>query len=833
MWKNMKKENRHMVVTSLVVMLVLISFGILFVQSNRKLLIDEIQEFLVMISRQEAAAINGRLKSKLETLESLANLNMIKMSAVDKNTKLKILEEEVSRSSFIRIGVGDIKGNTVTTDKKGFYIGDRDYFKEAMQGNSSISGSLEDKTNIANKIVVYGVPIIFGNQVEGILFATEAVESLKEVIREVYYKQEKAKIFIVDKEGHFIIGDEEGNIQEKYNRYAENAIQISKKCHEEIAINLKEGKCGIGNYVDEGKQKYLAYAPIEDSAGWSVMVSLSEDVVLHTSNQVVLRTSILVVAMLIVLAGAMGYIDNILKKYKKAEIANKAKSDFLSKMSHEIRTPMNAIIGMTHIAISSVKKPEKVLDCLKKIDTSSKHLLHLINDILDMSKIEAGKLDINCEKFDFNKLIQDVTTLTYPKITEKNQNFEVILRGVEEEILIGDSLRIEQVLLNFLSNAVKFTPSYGNIRFEIKQLEAKEKKVNIQFRVIDTGMGMSKEFMGRMFTAFEQQDNTITRQFGGTGLGLSIAKLLIDRMEGKLEIASEIGKGSTFSFNLWLDVPEKESLEEAKYSFGDLKILIVDDDKDMCEYLNKILKKMGIQPEIVNSGSEGIQKIKDMQDTQQFFDICLIDWQMPEIDGIEAARQMKQYMKKECFIILMSACDISIMEEVKAEGINKFISKPIFPSTLYDMIVEITQVDKEVKVEQGIKEEYSFSNKRVLLVEDNEINRIIGIEVLEQLGLTVEYVEDGKQAVEQFEQSVGNYYDAILMDIQMPVMDGYTATERIRKGAHPRARVVPIIAMTANAFSEDVAEAIGRGMNGHIAKPIDIKTLGSTLSSYF
>lgn len=507
---------------------------------------------------------------------------------------------------------------------------------------------------------------------------------------------------------------------------------------------------------------------------------------------------------------------------ENAHAASSAKSNFLSHMSHEIRTPMNAIIGMTTIALSKITSRERVEDCLGKIAESSRHLLGLINDILDMSKIEHGKLSISHEPMNLPSCIRNINDLVRPQALARKLNFEILSENVEYENLIGDALRLNQILLNILSNSLKFTPAGGTISLKIRQLTKHGNTVRIAFIISDTGIGMSKEFLARLYSPFEQASTNTAAKYGGTGLGMSITLNLTNLMGGTINVDSTVGEGSTFTVELPFGINEKA--DTTPETLPHLKILVVDDDPGTCEHASLLLEKMGMSVTWCTSGNEALKLVAEAHDGAAPFDVCLVDWKMPEMDGAQTARKIRDVAGNDLLIIIISAYDWSpIEEQARENGVNDFIAKPFFASTLHDVLISTTQRYGVAQVElENEDKKYDFSGKRILLVEDNEFNREIAREFLEMVNAEVENAENGQEAIEKFLASSPGYYDLILMDVQMPVLDGYEATKTIRTSEHPDANTIHILALTANAFSEDVAHAIASGMNGHIAKPIDM-----------
>lgn len=516
-----------------------------------------------------------------------------------------------------------------------------------------------------------------------------------------------------------------------------------------------------------------------------------------------------------------------------AQNANSAKQNFLSRMSHEIRTPMNAIIGMTTIAGAYIEDRKRVENCLGKIVHSSKHLMTLINDVLDMSKIDEGKMIIAHEPFNLENVTESITSIFYPQAVDKNVDFSVPLINVTDSVLIGDSLRLSQILINLLSNALKFTPSGGTIRLEIQQIQKKYGRVVLRFTVSDTGIGMSKEFMSRLFLPFEQESAATGQKYGGTGLGLSITKNLVTLMGGTISVKSELETGSTFMVELDFDVDETpvKSVSQNHQELETLKVLVSDNDRDCCIHTSLLLENLGIQPRWVLKGSECVEEVLAAHQIGEEYDVCLIDWKMPDMDGIEVTRRIREIVGPDTTIILITAYDWTTIEQSAREaGANEFLSKPIFSSTLYNTLLAVTGIERTVKKYEDKKVSSVLCGIRVLLVEDNALNREIAVELLKMAGIEIDCVGNGQEAVDRFLVN-GDHYDVILMDVQMPIMDGYEATRAIRRSDHPRAKTIPIVAMTADAFHEDVVKAGEAGMNGHLAKPIDSDLLYQTIES--
>ena len=514
-----------------------------------------------------------------------------------------------------------------------------------------------------------------------------------------------------------------------------------------------------------------------------------------------------------------------------AEQASRAKSDFLSRMSHEIRTPMNAVIGMTTIAAASLDNRDKLTDCLGKIGLSSRYLLSLINDILDMSRIESGKVSIINEEFDFRSFVEGISSLIYPQAKNKNIVFDLNIEGVVDERYRGDPLRLNQVLINILSNALKFTPEWHSVHLSIRETRRVRDRAYLQFIVRDTGIGMEKGLLTRIFEPFEQGGASISHSYGGSGLGLAISSNLVSLMNGHISVSSTPGVGSEFVVELpLLTVPDNTPKQDV--SLEDIRVLVVDDDLVTCEHTTLILNRIGVDAEYVTSGKAAVTRVKSALQRHTCYNIALVDWKMPDMDGVETARSIRRIVGPDTLVIIMSAYDWTEIEaRAREAGVDFFISKPIFQSIVQDVLLKATRRRQSAATLPVQKED--FAGRRILLVEDNEINMEIARTLLEFRNASVDGACNGQQAVEMFRSSPPNHYDAVLMDVRMPVMDGIAATQAIRGLNRADAATVPILAMTANAFAEDIEQSRKAGMNEHLAKPIEPETLYARLASYF
>jgi PAS domain S-box-containing protein len=510
-----------------------------------------------------------------------------------------------------------------------------------------------------------------------------------------------------------------------------------------------------------------------------------------------------------------------------AERASTAKSDFLSNMSHEIRTPLNAIIGMTSIAKSSASLERKEY-CLGKIEDASRHLLGVVNDILDMSKIEANKFALSSAEFHFEKLLQKVTDVVNFKVAEKQLNFFVDIDRNIPGLLVGDDQRLAQVIANLLSNAVKFTPPAGSIRLNAALEQADKGLCTLQVRVSDTGIGISEEQKSRIFQSFEQAESGTSRKFGGTGLGLAISRRIVEMMEGRIWVESEPGAGSTFAFTVRLAIGagEQRSLLDG-LDWDTVRVLAVDDDPEILLFFESMAGRLGFSCDTALSGSEALGLIGKNGP----YDLNFVDWKMPGMDGISLTRRIRESGTDKSVVVMISAAEWSLVEEeAKKAGVSKFLPKPLFPSALADSISECLG-SGTLKEEPRKAATDCFRGCRILLAEDVEINREIVISLLEPTSLAIDCVENGLQAVSAYQEQPERF-QMIFMDVQMPEMDGYEATRRIRALNHPLAARVPIVAMTANVFKEDIDRCLEAGMDNHVGKPINLEEVLGMLRRY-
>ena len=518
---------------------------------------------------------------------------------------------------------------------------------------------------------------------------------------------------------------------------------------------------------------------------------------------------------------------------KTAKEASKAKTVFLSNMSHEIRTPMNAIIGLDNLALHDPDISDKTRDYLEKIGSSAQHLLSLINDILDMSRIESGRMVIRNEEFPFSKLIEQINMIFSGQCQEKGLTYHCHINGEVDDYYIGDNMKLRQVLINILGNAVKFTPKGGNIDFLVEKTANFNGKSTLRFIIKDTGIGMSKEYIPKIFDTFSQENSNASNKYGSSGLGMAITKNIVEMMNGKIDVESEKGVGTTFTVAVTLMDSNKKAEVEAdgiEIKPQEMNVLVIDDDPIACEHAKLVLEKAGIASETALSGKEALNMIKLRYARREPYNLIIVDWQMPEMDGIEATRNIRSIIGEETAIIILTAYNWDdIMEEAIAAGVDSFIAKPLFSINLLEEFKNALKKKKRLSAESSQKAD--LAGRRILLAEDMIVNAEIMMQVLQMREMLPEHAENGKIAVEMFSSHEEGYYSAILMDMRMPEMDGLEATMAIRAMKRADAKTIPIIALTANAFDEDVQRSLQAGLNAHLSKPVNPDVLFETLEN--
>ena len=633
---------------------------------------------------------------------------------------------------------------------------------------------------------------------------------------------ENAELSIIDADGDYII---------KGHSYKNSSFFEFYKSYNVIdSVSAQDlyGKVtsSTGSFImrnSRGEECILAYTPVAATGGWTLLSFMPmKDLNVNTENWLLIGvvSAGLLILFVFDLAVMLYFNKRLHAAAREAEAANKAKTDFLSTMSHDIRTPMNAIMGLTTLTEKNLGDPESVADNLRKIGLASNHLLTLINDILDISKVESGKLNLSPLTFSIVETAENLINISQPMIKEKNIDFSFRIDSMEKEYLYADQLRLNQIYINILSNAIKYTEPGGRVSVDMREKEsAVAGSVKLIYVVSDTGIGMSPEFMKKMYEPFSRQTDSRVNTIQGTGLGLAITKQMVELMNGTIECQSEQGKGTTFTITLDIPVADKQ-LEEMR--LDPIDVLIVDDDEVLLETAVDTLESLGVTVEKAKDGLSALGMIRHRKETGNQYGVAILDWKMPGMDGVTTVRHIRTEIDANIPILLISSYDWSDIEDTAKEaGVNGFISKPLFRSKLYEKLNEL--LGKEAKSIEPEDDYSDLAGLNILIAEDNDINWEIISAMLSMFGITTERAENGQICVEKMIEAGKEKYALIFMDIQMPIMNGLEATKNIRALDDPWASSIPIIAMTADAFSENVAECMSVGMNGHIAKPIDMK----------
>ena len=631
-----------------------------------------------------------------------------------------------------------------------------------------------------------------------------------------------AELSMIDANGNYILKGysfKNASFFEFYKSYNPTDPESSGKLFDRITSST--GSAEMIN--SHGQECVLAFTPISATAGWTLLGLVpAQD--LHADTENWMLVGVVSVGLLILFLLDLYYMLYLNRRYqaaaREAESASKAKTDFLSTMSHDIRTPMNAIVGLTTIVEKNLGDVESTRESLRKISLASNHLLTLINDILDISKVESGKLKLSPLTFSIVETVENLVNISQPMIKEKNIDFSFHINQMEKEYLYTDQLRLNQIYINILSNALKYTEPGGRVTVDLREEKsASPGCVRLSYTVADTGIGMSPEFMATMYQPFSRQIDSRVNSIQGTGLGLAITKQMVDLLGGTIDCQSEQGKGTTFT--VVLDIPVADRQRD-DMMLDPIDVLIVDDDEILLQTAAETLESLGASVEKTQSGLEALGMVRHRHLSGRDYGVVIVDWKMPETDGVETIRRIRAEVDENIPILLISAYDWSdIEDQAKEAGANGFVSKPLFRSTLYDKINDL--IGKESKSQEPEDNYSDLQGMHILVAEDNDINWEIISALLSMFGITTDRAENGRICVDMMRTAAEGSYELIFMDIQMPEMNGLDATRAIRSLENPWAASIPIVAMTADAFSENVTECLEAGMNGHIAKPVDIK----------
>ncbi len=802
------------------------------------------QLYLKEITLQTTGHFETSIESCFSKLRTIA-ASVREDDMTDQSSIKAFLSKSESVNSFDYLALLDSKGICHGADGE-FPAASRISFVGALLSGDDKGHISYNEAFLGSDMVMMGISIAPVSNGETEYVAIIGGISLEELAGQLSLHREgdHSNSSIINTDGSYVIKNfSHKEISDGVNLFSSlshNVTMTGDVDVQQLKSNIENGGEGLAVYVIGDDPMYMYYAPIEGT-NWYMLTEMPFSVIKDSLDDMADRlnvntVSVFILVIISLLCTFAVYVIHVHRNERelhaineevraaqlRAENASLAKSEFLSRMSHEIRTPMNGIIGMTVIARQNLDNPVKVEDCLKKVSFSSNHLLSLINDVLDMSKIESGKVEIKHEAFDFRRFLETLSSSYHSQAQAKGVEYETILKGHVDETLVGDSLRLNQVLANLISNALKFTPEGGSVHLTVEQTYSDENTAKLRFCVIDTGCGIKKENFNKIFESFEQENSDVAQNYGGTGLGLSIVRRFSRLMGGEVSVDSVYGEGSTFT----VELPFGKAPEMPPVHYENLKILVADDDEDTCRHIIDILNKMKVRSaEFTDNGYQAAAQVQLAHGMGDDYDICFIDWRMPELNGLETGKRIKEIAGDNTAVIIISAYDTAEVEPAcRDAGFEGVIAKPLFASTIAAALESVKSDNPMFDMNPAHGAEYDFSGRHILLAEDNELNREIAVELLgEATGAEIESAEDGSKALEMFCNSEIGYYDVILMDIQMPIMDGLTASKAIRALNRSDAKTVPIFAMTANAFSEDEEKSKAAGMNAHISKPLDVK----------
>ncbi len=808
------------------------------------------EESIEEISNVYMSEMNQQIQQKFQTITSLQLKQVegiIKRTEPGEKSYGKELLDELQMSAEIRnftflafysqeSGMEVIYGDDLTIiDKSG-----------SLNEDGSII--LQGQSDENEKMLLLGKKASYPMKDGGtslLLIAGLSMEYLNQALF-LYENDNVLYSHIISKDGDFVIRNADAYRNNYFERIEATFETYNGKTSAEYAKELREAMDKNMAYYTiasiDGVERHIYCSPLVANSSWYLISTMPNGTLTETIKEldflriVIMVSSGGVIFLVMLIIFIMYYrlsqqqMVELQKAREEADYANKAKSEFLSSMSHDIRTPMNAIIGMTEIAQKNIQDSNRVEDCLKKVHLSSKHLLGLINDVLDVSKIESGKMTLNIIPMSLRNAMDDIVNIMQPQVKARDQHFDIFIQKIVSENVYCDSVRLNQVLLNLLSNAVKFTPEGGRIDVYVEQEPSSmgDDYVRTHFSVIDTGIGMSPEFQKKIWNTFSREETEQVRHTTGTGLGTAIIKSIIELMGGTIEMESVQGKGTTFHAVLDL---KKADINEDDMKLPEWNVLVVDDNEQLCISAAANLEELGIHTEWTTDGRKAIDMIEEHHKRGEDYYFVLIDWKMPNMDGMQTIHEIRNRVGNDIPIFLISAYDWSdIVDEANTMEIEGFISKPLFKSTLYEHLKQY--VDGYSKEAEKIKSDnIDFTGKRILLAEDIDINWEVAFEILSSVGLELERAVNGKECLELFERSEVGYYDAVLMDIRMPVMDGYESVKAIR-ALDRQDHGLPIIAMTADAFSDDARHCLECGMDAHIPKPLDVKECMRVLQKY-
>lgn len=839
---SMKSLRNSLIVVVVICVLIFVFLARLLSSQNTRMINDIGSLYMAGMNERIEMHFRTTIETQFEQLNSIAD-EISKLDKFDYESLSEKLADDAKWLGFPYLALYAENGNMEMITGRQLSLSDPSPFHESMlNGDNKVAVGVDASDN---DIVLFGVKAAIPMSDGADSIAIIGALPCEYIIRTLSLAENDSLVYshVIRRDGSFVIRSVDTQFDNYFEQLQSSVSKKSEMSAEayiseiEAAMQKREHYSTVLERVDSKVHLYCTTLPTSEWYLITIMPygTINDEIYHYSRLQTIEILSVSGIILLMTFGLFAIYMklskhqmEELEKARESAIQATKAKSEFLSNMSHDIRTPMNAIVGMTAIAVANIDDKDKVQNCLKKITSSSKHLLGLINDVLDMSKIESGKMTLNMEMISLKEVMESIVSIVQPQIKAKNQTFSIDIGNMITEDVYCDSVRLNQILLNFLSNAIKFTPDGGSIQIALHEEPSQvgDNYVRVHIKVKDNGIGMSEEFKETLFDAFTREDNKRVHKTEGTGLGMAITKYIIDAMKGTIEVNSKQGEGT--EFHVTLDM-EKALVREEDMILPDWHMLVVDDDKQLCESAIDSLNKIGINVESVFDGESAIELVKKRCEERNDFQIILLDWKLPSIDGIETARRIRMQSGGDVPLLLISAYDWSeIEQEAKEAGISGFISKPLFKSTLYYGLKQYIDTEESAQGDTDEKNEdeknAELIGKKILLAEDNELNWEIAQTLLEARGMELDWAENGKVCVEEFKQSPVGYYDAIFMDVRMPIMTGYEATVEIRALEREDADL-PIIAMTADAFAEDIQKCMNSGMDAHVAKPIDVSEI--------
>ena len=847
----MKKRNYRIVP-------VLLVFCILggFVISVARSISMEMSESAILNLGESLNLIKGTVETLYKREADYQKLVAREMAAMEEPENfVRSYESDKTIAKILFIRTGNTKG--ISNTGESFSEDELDF-----SGGFSVEG-LPISTSYVNDLGTWAYtmkcPVEQDGGEIGTLYMEYIYDSFEEALPEKLYNG-SASLYIMDTDSQrFVlkpkgIGERDAGHLNLRDFYQANNI-LEKDLQDEISESIRMGKNVMFYHDIQGKEALIYMWAVNGKAAY--LIGFVPVEAIQQEGNAVNRNMFMVVFVMLAaffLCVTVYFLNErqrvkirrereaerethsrqLAEALQAAQAANHSKTMFLSNMSHDIRTPMNAILGFATLLAKDADNPEKVREYTKKIDASGHHLLSLINDVLDVSKIESGKVVLTIGEFTLGTIVSSVDAIIRPAARARNQSFHVSVTGIKHENLIGDETRLNQILINLLSNAVKYTQEGGDIWFRILGLGQRSSQFeHIRIEVEDNGFGMTPDYLKVIFDAFTRAENSTTNKVQGTGLGMAITKNIVELMGGTIEVASEEGKGSKFTVELELRIPERQIDGQFWEENGISHVLAVDDDEELCSNMKSLLESAGVRTDVAYSGEEAVALAEKAIASEDAYQMILMDWNMPGMGGKEAVRQIRRIAPDGVWIFILTANDLDAIEgEAPSVGIDAFLSKPFFATALKEKLLELKSKECEQGPELEDEDAEGFFGLHVLVAEDNDINAEILIELLSLEGVNCEVAENGKLALERFVESAVGEFDVILMDVQMPVMNGYEATKAIRALPRKDAVTIPIIAMTANAFAEDVRDALNAGMNAHVAKPIEMDVVKETISQY-